>query len=70
VTGAGGRRRPGLRPLRLSLGNAPPLDVPARFIALGGVSMATGDAAGTFATLVTLLGTDIQGVINKESGTG
>jgi hypothetical protein len=42
VTGAGGRPRPGLRPLRLSLGNAPPLDVPARFIALGGVSMAAG----------------------------
>lgn len=31
----------GLRPLRLSLGNAPPFDVPARFIALGGVSLAT-----------------------------
>jgi hypothetical protein len=42
VTGAGGRPTPGLRPLRLSLGNAPPLDVPARFIALGGVSIVAG----------------------------
>jgi hypothetical protein len=31
----------GLRPLRLSLGNAPPFDVPARFIALGGVALVT-----------------------------
>lgn len=39
----GGRRSPsGLRPLRLSLGNAPPFDVPARFIALGGTALAAG----------------------------
>ncbi|MDQ2959550.1 MAG: ABC transporter substrate-binding protein [Candidatus Dormibacteraeota bacterium] len=31
------------------------------------VVQATGDAAGTFATLETLQGTDIQAVINKES---
>lgn len=29
----------GLRPLRLSLSNAPPFDVPARFIALGGAAL-------------------------------
>ena len=32
------------------------------------VVQATGDAAGTFTTLETLQGTDIQAVINKESG--
>ncbi len=32
----------GLRPLRLSLGNAPPFDVPARFIALGGTALLSG----------------------------
>jgi hypothetical protein len=42
MSGAGARSTSGLRPLRLSLGNAPPLDVPARFIALGGVSMVAG----------------------------
>jgi hypothetical protein len=42
VTAANGRPTRALRPLRLSLGNAPPLDVPARFIALGGVSMVAG----------------------------
>ncbi len=31
----------GLRPLRLSLGNAPPFDVPARYIALGGSALIT-----------------------------
>jgi hypothetical protein len=31
----------GLRPLRLSLSNAPPFDVPARFIALGGAALIT-----------------------------
>jgi hypothetical protein len=34
------------------------------------VVQATGDAAGTFTTLETLQGTDIQNVINKESGGG
>jgi branched-chain amino acid transport system substrate-binding protein len=34
------------------------------------VVQATGDAAGTFTTLETLSGTAIQGVINKENGTG
>lgn len=42
MTAANGRPTRGLRPLRRSLGNAPPLDVPERFIALGGVSMVTG----------------------------
>jgi branched-chain amino acid transport system substrate-binding protein len=34
------------------------------------VVQATGDAAGTFTTLETLQGTDIQNVINKENGSG
>ncbi|MEO8899315.1 MAG: hypothetical protein ABI473_11595, partial [Candidatus Dormibacter sp.] len=31
-----------MRPLRLSFGNAPPFDVPARFIALGGTALLAG----------------------------
>ncbi|PZR79812.1 MAG: hypothetical protein DLM65_09790 [Candidatus Aeolococcus gillhamiae] len=39
---ARGQSAGGLRPLRLSLGNAPPFDVPARFIALGGTALLAG----------------------------
>ncbi len=42
MTAPGEPRAPGLRPLRLSFGNTPPLDVPAPFMALGGVSMVAG----------------------------